>query len=80
MRPLFSVMRKLTFVAPEVGACNSAYAAAFPIPRKDAELYKGTYLYPVGTITRPLPQAEDEKLGKELMDTSNVILQDLGVL
>jgi len=41
------------FVSPDIGAYNSAFAAAAPVVQKEKELYGGAYIVPVGQVVRP---------------------------
>ncbi|KAG6330448.1 hypothetical protein ID866_8642 [Astraeus odoratus] len=41
------------FVSPDIGAYNSAFAAAAPVVQKERGLYGGSYIVPVGKVVRP---------------------------
>lgn len=58
---------------------NSVYTAASPEVRAKAESFKGAFVYPIGAVVDPSPQARDERLMNELYGTTLEILKELGV-
>ncbi|KAF9442867.1 NAD(P)-binding protein [Macrolepiota fuliginosa MF-IS2] len=79
VKQILSFLVSITFVSARQGAMNSAYAAASPEVRAKAETFKGVYLEPIGQVVKPSPQAEDERLGNELHDTTLEVLKELGL-
>lgn len=73
------VMRMISFffASPREGAMNSAYAAASPEVKARVNEFKGAYLDPVGRITTPSSCARDERLARELYETSLDITAEL---
>lgn len=73
------IMAWLAFVPPRYGAMNSVYGAASPEVKASAGRFKSAHLMPVGRITRPSSYATDERLARELYETSIEILKDLNL-
>lgn len=69
----------LTFASPRDGAMNSAYAAASPEVKANARKFKGVHLLPVGRVTRASSYARDDRLAKELYETSKDIMKELNL-
>ena len=61
------------------GAFTVAFAAAGVKIQKDMAKYKGAYLTWWEQIEIPKPQARNEDLAKELWQTTESILEELGV-
>ncbi|KAG6907738.1 hypothetical protein DXG01_007538 [Tephrocybe rancida] len=74
-----SILFAIFFDIPEVGAYTSCFAAASPAIRANPEKYKGAFLEPVGIITEPSENAKDDKLAKELWETTESILANVGI-
>lgn len=66
-------------MAPEPGAYNSCFAAAAPVIAERAEEWKGAYLEPVGKRGNISKNGQNDDLAKELWDTTERILNDLGI-
>ncbi|KIY48443.1 NAD(P)-binding protein [Fistulina hepatica ATCC 64428] len=67
----------------EFGAYTSCFAAASPLVREEREHYEGAYLVPLGQLGGPgdrLPRSEDIDLQDELWNTTEVVLENLGLL
>jgi len=73
-------MIRFVFKSQEVGAYNSAFAAAASAVRENPNQYKGAYLLPVGKIGVSLKIADDPVTATELRQTTENILRDIGVL
>ena len=66
---------------------TSAFAAAGDLDkvagrdgRKDGrKAYEGAYLIPMGKIAQPSKYAVDERLGKELDETTREVLKEMGL-
>ena len=67
------------FLSPEDGALNTAFAAAAPTVRANADKYKGVYLRPTGVIGTPNKDALKVELAQELWGTTEAILKEIGV-
>ncbi|KAF5362156.1 hypothetical protein D9756_002152 [Leucocoprinus leucothites] len=74
------ILVSLVFVSPREGAMNSAYAAASPEVKARGDAFKGAHLTPVGRITTPSRYAQDDRLAKELYETSMEIVEELNLL
>ncbi|KAJ3926756.1 MAG: hypothetical protein NXY57DRAFT_947743 [Lentinula lateritia] len=78
----------LFFVSWKQGAMTSAFAAAGKevaacIKRTDEnerKKYEGVYLTPIANISEPSMYAKDERLQKELYETTVEILREMGVV
>ncbi|CAL1701532.1 unnamed protein product [Somion occarium] len=81
LKPLLHLLRGALFVAPEKGAYASVFAAAAPVVRAESQKYKAAYIAgPTATITPPhFKDADDPMLAKELWETTESILKDIGV-
>jgi NAD(P)-dependent dehydrogenase (short-subunit alcohol dehydrogenase family) len=71
----------LAIAQPEVGAYNSAFAAAGKCIKEDRSAYKGVYLQsqPTGTIAAPHKGILDDDLGERLQKTTDKFLEDMGL-
>ncbi|KDQ54409.1 hypothetical protein JAAARDRAFT_135807 [Jaapia argillacea MUCL 33604] len=70
---------RLVCTPPSEGAYNSVFAAVSPVVRSKSTEFKGAYLMPVGKISKPSRLAQSDELAKELWDTTERVLKDLGV-
>ncbi|KAF9454438.1 NAD(P)-binding protein [Macrolepiota fuliginosa MF-IS2] len=73
------IFTKVAFSPPGKGAMNSLYAAASPEVKASAKTFKGAHLLPVGKITKPSKYAADERLAKELYDTTLDVLEEINL-
>ncbi|KAF9063833.1 NAD-P-binding protein [Rhodocollybia butyracea] len=73
------VVGPLFFVPWRQGAATSAFAAASKDVATAREAYEGAYLTPVAKISEPSSFAKDEKLQRELYETTRHILTELGL-
>ncbi|KAF4615779.1 hypothetical protein D9613_012460 [Agrocybe pediades] len=62
------------------GAFTSVFAAASPEVKAEPEKYRGAYLIPVARIAKPSKNAQDERLAKELWETTEAKLKELSML
>ncbi|KAF8191211.1 NAD-P-binding protein [Pholiota molesta] len=71
----------LAIAQPEVGAYNSAFAAAGKRIKENRSAYKGAYLQsqPTGTIAEPHKGILDDDLGERLQKTTDKFLEDMGL-
>lgn len=76
---LAAVVFALFFAVPEVGAYTSCFAAGAEEVRDDPAKYKGAFLEPVGVVTQPSEVARRDELAKELWETTERILEDVGI-
>jgi len=67
------------FVHPDVGAYNSAFAAASPDIVQNLDKFKGEYLVPVGIVRKPSVAGNSEELAKELWAAIETFLADKGI-
>ncbi|KAF8867827.1 hypothetical protein BD779DRAFT_1794806 [Infundibulicybe gibba] len=72
---LASVVMKLIFMPPDVGAYTTVFAAASPLIAGSSQ-YKGAYLQPVARLGEASETANDRHLAKELWDTTEDIVVD----
>lgn len=79
-RLISAVVGPLFFVPWREGAFTSAFAAASIEIRSNRDLYKGAYLTPVAQISTPSKSALNVKLATELYETTELALNDLGIL
>ncbi|KDQ54348.1 hypothetical protein JAAARDRAFT_182313 [Jaapia argillacea MUCL 33604] len=70
---------RLVCTPPSEGAYNSVFAAVSPVVRSKPAEFRGAYLMPVGKISKPSKLAQSDELAKELWDTTERVLKDLGV-
>jgi len=72
---------RLAIPGPEIGAYNSAFAAAGKRIRGDKTSYQGAYLesQPTGKLTEPSVDAMNAQLGTELWETTEQFLAKIGV-
>ena len=59
------------------GAMTSAFAAAGADLAQDKARFKGIYFTPVAKVSEPSKAAQDERLAKELWETTENILKEL---
>ncbi|KAF9467316.1 hypothetical protein BDZ94DRAFT_1249065 [Collybia nuda] len=65
--------------SPDEGSWTSLFAAASPIVLAESGEYKGSYLMPVGKISKGSKQAQSPELAKELWASTEIFLQDIKV-
>ncbi len=58
---------------------TSAFAAAGKDVVQETARFKGVYFIPVAKIAEPSKEAQDERLAKELWETTEGILRDIGL-
>jgi hypothetical protein len=66
-------LMRFMFMAPDVGAYTTVFAAASPIPQMDAR-YKGAYLRPIARLSEATSLACNEELAAELWETTEKIV------
>ncbi|KAG5653741.1 hypothetical protein H0H81_010998 [Sphagnurus paluster] len=74
-----NIVFALFFDVPEVGAYTSCFTAASPQVRANPEKFKGAFVEPVGVVTEPSENAKNDALARELWETTEAILKDLGI-
>lgn len=57
---------------------TSAFAAAGKEIKEDNERFKGVYFTPMARISNPSKAALDERLARELWETTEAVLKELG--
>ncbi|KAI0951766.1 hypothetical protein AcV7_007770 [Taiwanofungus camphoratus] len=67
------------FSSPVVGAYANVFAAGAPEVRAEPRKYRGAYIVPPGRVGRSSEHANDERLAKELWDTTERFLESIGV-
>ncbi|KAJ4498473.1 NAD(P)-binding protein [Lentinula lateritia] len=70
----------LVFVSWKQGAMTSAFAAAGNAVAAERKRYEGVYLVPMAKIVEPSSYAKDERLQRELYETTVEVLEDIGVV
>ncbi|PPR03717.1 hypothetical protein CVT24_007392 [Panaeolus cyanescens] len=76
--PIAQLLGGLIFIDPKYGGINVAWAAAGKEIAASRSDYRGKYITPVATVSTPSAAAQDERLARELRETTEEILQDLG--
>ncbi|KAF7354228.1 NAD-binding protein [Mycena venus] len=77
---LTRVVKPLFFKSSRHGAMPVAFAAAGPeVVGPQHERYKGAYLTPMDVIATPSKSAQDPRLQKELYETTERIVRELGL-
>ncbi|KAJ7584977.1 NAD(P)-binding protein [Mycena floridula] len=79
LQPLSKLLFKLFVRQPDEGAYTSCFAAAAKEVRDQPEKYKGKYLGPVAKLETPGLNARNKDLGKELWETTETLLRNLGL-
>ncbi|PCH41725.1 NAD(P)-binding protein [Wolfiporia cocos MD-104 SS10] len=79
LSPIYTFIANTFFTSPSKGAYSTAFAAAAPIVRTQAEEYRGAYIVPPGKIGKASRRVEDRELAKELWDTTERTLADIGL-
>jgi len=79
IKPIGALVLKLFFKNTKKGAHTSVIAAASAKIRENAEMYKGAYLEPVGTLAVPSKVAQNAELGQELWTTTETFLTSIGL-
>ena len=75
-----SLLVRTLWTPPTRGAHTSVFAAASPTVRMQAERYRGAYLQPPGRMGKPPhPDARSALLARELWDTTERLLHEMGV-
>jgi len=76
---LWLAVTRTFFSDMSTGAYTSVFAAGSPEVRENAEKYKGAYLVPIAQVAQASEDALDDKLAVELWETTERILQEIGV-
>ncbi|KAI0730003.1 NAD-P-binding protein [Fomitopsis betulina] len=76
--PVYAFIANAFFTSPEKGAYSTVFAAASPAVREDPK-YKGGYIVPPGKLGNVYAPCDDHELGKELRETTEKLLTDIGV-
>ncbi|KAI0959136.1 hypothetical protein AcW1_004052 [Taiwanofungus camphoratus] len=79
LSPLYTFIANAVFTPPTKGAYSTVFAAAASEVRTRPEKYRGAYVVPPGKRGRESKQSQSQELAKELWDTTQKILQDIGV-
>ena len=75
---MYAFIANAFFTSPEKGAYSTVFAAASPAVREDPK-YKGAYIVPPGKLGSVYAPCDNPELGKELYETTEKILADIGV-
>ncbi|KAL5501617.1 hypothetical protein ACEPAH_8877 [Sanghuangporus vaninii] len=73
------VFAQMTFRNVRDGAGTSIIAAVPPGVCTEAEKYKGGYFTPIGKISKPSKQAQNDELARELRATTETLLKEWGI-
>lgn len=65
--------------SPDEGSWTSLFAAASPLIRTEPGKYKGSYLVPVGQVSKGSKQSQNPELAKELWASTEAFLRDINV-
>lgn len=79
LAPIYAFIANAFFMTPEKGAYSPVYAAAAPAVRAESGKYRGAYVVPPGMLGRAGKQAQDPELAKELWETTEKILGEMGL-
>jgi len=79
IRTSITLLLNYVLRTPDKGAYTHVFASVAPVVREQAEKYKGAYLVPFAKITSPSKPAESEELAKELWETTEALLIEMGV-
>ncbi|KAF5368335.1 hypothetical protein D9758_002229 [Tetrapyrgos nigripes] len=74
-----NVLGPLFFAPWRKGAMTVGFGAAGKEVKEQSETYQGAYLAPIAAITTPSKYALDERLAKELHETTENIVKELGL-
>ncbi|KAI0073653.1 NAD-P-binding protein [Panus rudis PR-1116 ss-1] len=76
--PLYKAMCYLFFTPPEKGSYAHVFAAAHPAVKEKPEAYKAAYVVPPGKLSTPPGDGKSESLAKELWETTEKLLEEIG--
>ncbi|EJC97973.1 NAD-binding protein [Fomitiporia mediterranea MF3/22] len=76
---LLLTLVRLTFMNVRDGAGTLIIAAVSPKVRAESEKYKGRYLTPIGKLTKPSKQAQNNELAAELVKTTVELRKEWGL-
>ncbi|KAH9946905.1 NAD-P-binding protein [Amylocystis lapponica] len=76
---LITFITNFVFVPASEGAYSTVFAAASPTVQAERDKYRGAYLVPPGTLAHPSKLSESTDLAKELWETTERVLEDIGV-
>ena len=79
LQVIFKWVMPLVLYSWRDGAMTSAFAAAAKEVKLEREKYKAAYLTPIAKITEPSKYAMDERLARELYQTTVEFLKGLGL-
>ncbi|KAH9853297.1 NAD-P-binding protein [Lenzites betulinus] len=77
LSPIYRTIANLTFAGPAKGAYSCVFAAASPVPRAEADTYRGAFLRPPARITKPHAVIDKNELWGELWETTDAFLKGL---
>ncbi len=73
------LISRFILTSPEVGGLNPLWAASAKKVREESDVYRAAYLSPVGKMDKLNENGQDERLARELWETSEDVLTELGV-
>ncbi|EMD41123.1 hypothetical protein CERSUDRAFT_103441 [Gelatoporia subvermispora B] len=76
---LYAGIANILFATPAKGAHSSVFAAAAPVVRANVREYRGGFIRPPAQLSKTSKMADDPGLAKELWETTEKILNDIGV-
>ncbi|KAH8097034.1 NAD-P-binding protein [Cristinia sonorae] len=79
LRPILTFLSNLLLPTAVKGAYTQVFAAVAPIVRQEADKYKGVFLMPPAVISKTSKPGESGELAKELWETTEALLNELGV-
>jgi len=79
LRTLITFAVNYFMTTADKGAYTQVFAAVAPVVREQAEKYKGAFLMPPAQISNPTKPAENKELAKELWETTEALLKEMGV-
>ncbi len=75
----FSRILGRLFTSLDEGGFGPVWGASAKKVREESEVYKGAFLFPIGKLRKITEDGKDERLAKELWETSEEVLKELGV-
>ncbi|CCM06670.1 uncharacterized protein FIBRA_08955 [Fibroporia radiculosa] len=77
--PIYSFIASTLLGRPSRGAYVPVFAAVAPVVRAESQKYRGAYIKPPGQLGSCSKRGRDPELAKELWDTTEKVLSDIGV-
>ncbi|KAL5482611.1 hypothetical protein ACEPAI_9205 [Sanghuangporus weigelae] len=76
---ILRVFAQITFRNVRDGAGTPIIAVVSPGVRTEAEKYRRGYLMPIGKLSKPSNQAQNDELAREVWATTETLLKEWGI-